>query len=131
MSVFNVFSDQKANKENLSLSEAERASYQTAHDAIGSWLANKWKLPHDIAASIRFHHDNLEAPKEYRTLVYIVHLADYICITQGLGDSGNPKPIYHSETRETLGLDLTNIASLMERVEEETKKSELLLSILE
>ena len=121
---------QRANKENLSLFEAEWASYQTAHDEIGLWIADKWNLPPDIAAAIRFHHDNLEAPEEHRTLVNIIHLADYICITQGLGDSGNPKPNYHTETRESLGLDLANIAPLMEQVEEETKKSELLLSII-
>lgn len=121
---------QKAQAENLTLAEAEWASYRTAHDEIGCWLANRWYLPWDVSSVIHFHHQPSEAPQDHQLLVGIVHLADYICLTQHLGQSGNHKPVYYPEVRELLGFDLANLSPIMIKIEEETKKSELMLSLL-
>ncbi len=120
-----------AKRENISLYEAEWASYELAHDEIGCWLADKWRLPWDLTAVMRFHHNVLNAPEEHQSLVNIIHLADYLCLIQQLGDSGNPKPVYVPEIQEGLGLDLTNLTPIMERVKEEIKKSAMLFCLLD
>jgi len=42
-------------------------------------IAEKWNFPTDLVAAIRYHHDPLSAPKECRTLVFAVYLANMIC----------------------------------------------------
>ena len=100
------------------------------HDEAGAWLAEKWGIDKAIQAVVRWHHDPLECPdEEYRGLVKLVHMADYICHNQGLGDSGNPSASYDHRVREELNLTPEKIADLMSVVEEEAAKSEILLSL--
>ena len=102
------------------------------HDEAGGWLANRWKLGPEIQAVIRWHHDPLSCPEEeYSGLAKLVHIADYICHNQGLGESGNPTPSYDHRVREELNLTSEKIGDLMGIVEAEAAKSEILLSLAE
>ncbi|MCR5288664.1 MAG: HDOD domain-containing protein [Treponema sp.] len=46
------------------------------HGEIGALIAEKWNFPEVIISVIRYHHDCEAAPQEYRTLTYLVCLAD-------------------------------------------------------
>lgn len=100
------------------------------HDQAGAWLANKWKLGEEIQNVILWHHDPLDCPVEQtRDLIKLVHMADYICHNQSLGESGNPSPTYDHRVREALGLTPDKIGEIMNIVEVEAAKSDILLSL--
>ncbi len=102
------------------------------HDEAGAWLANKWKLGREIEAVIRWHHDPMECPDEdVQSLAKLVHMADYICHNQKLGESGNPSPSYDQRVREELFLTPAKIGEIMGLVTEEAENSEVLLSLLD
>lgn len=102
------------------------------HDEAGAWLGAKWNLGEDMRSVMRWHHDPLSNPDEqFCWLVKIVHLADYICHNQQLGESGNPSPSYDNRIREELNLTPDRITELMDQVQNEAEQSEILLSITE
>ncbi len=100
------------------------------HDHAGAFLAGKWRLGREIKAVVQWHHDPLACPEEdLRPLAMLVHMADYICNNQHLGNSGNPCPMYDQRVREHLGLTPDKIGELMGYVEQEAAKSDVLLSL--
>jgi len=102
------------------------------HDEAGAWLGNKWKMGSEIQAVLRWHHDPMSCPEEeYKSLVKLVHMADYICHNQSLGNSGNPCASYDHRIREELGLSPEKIGEVMGIVEVEAADSEILLSLTE
>lgn len=108
----------------------EHEALGTSHSEIGAWLAKKWKLNADLVACIEYHHDPMAAPEEYRDMVGLVHIADYICNLKKLGQSGNVKPPeFNQQVWEHLGLDVSMIDKIMEVVDQEEKKSEILLAL--
>jgi HD-like signal output (HDOD) protein len=52
------------------------------HAEIGALVAEKWNFPAGLIAAIRFHHDPLAAPKEFRNLVDAVYLANMLCLIE-------------------------------------------------
>ena len=121
---------ENAVREDIPALKEESRFVGMGHDEAGAWLAEKWGIDKAIHAVIRWHHDPMECPDEnYSGLVKLVHMADYICHNQGLGDSGNPSASYDHRVREELNLTPDKIADLMGLVEEEAEKSEILLSL--
>jgi HD-like signal output (HDOD) protein len=49
------------------------------HAEIGALIAEKWNFPPLLAAAIRFHHDPLAAPAQFRPLVDAVYTANMLC----------------------------------------------------
>jgi HD-like signal output (HDOD) protein len=108
----------------------ERRFLGLGHDEAGAWLAEKWKIDPAIQAVVRWHHDPLACEEEeFSKLIKLVHMADYICHSQNLGDSGNPYPMYDERVRDELQLTENKIMELMEMVEIEAANSEILLSL--
>ncbi|MDR2865048.1 MAG: HDOD domain-containing protein [Spirochaetaceae bacterium] len=56
------------------------------HAEIGALVAEKWNFPDMFVAAIRYHHDPLSAPQEFRPLVNAVYLANMLCEIES-GDS--------------------------------------------
>ncbi|MDC7226462.1 MAG: HDOD domain-containing protein [Spirochaetales bacterium] len=54
----------------------EELSAGLNHAMIGGKIAEKWNFPPSLIASITYHHNPLQAPKEYRDVVYTVYLAN-------------------------------------------------------
>jgi putative nucleotidyltransferase with HDIG domain len=48
------------------------------HAEVGALVAKKWNFPEQLVAAIRFHHSPLEAPEDYRDVVFSVYLANCI-----------------------------------------------------
>lgn len=65
--------------------EAERESTGTDHAQISGEMARNWNLPDVLVATIRHHHRPSQAPEEFRSLVYTVHLGDMIARMAGFG----------------------------------------------
>ena len=119
-----------ATDEDIPVIKEEARFLGMGHDEAGDWLGQRWNLHEEILAVVRWHHDPMACPDDdYRDLVKLIHMADYICHNQGLGDSGNPSPSYDSRVREALNMTPDRIAQIMDVVIEETAKSEILLSL--
>ena len=100
------------------------------HDEVGAWLAHKRRIGGAVEAAVRWHHDPLSCPDaSLRPLVKLVHIADYICHNQELGESGNPCPSYDHRVREELNLSSDKIGQIMARVQVEAAKSDVLMSV--
>lgn len=75
---------QKVNDEKVPFMLAEKDILGFDHAAVGAAVANKWNLPETMVEAIAFHHKPLEAPHN-KQLAALVHIADIICMTMGIG----------------------------------------------
>jgi HD-like signal output (HDOD) protein len=66
-------------EKNLPASTFEDLAAGMNHAEIGALVAKKWNFPEGLVMAIRFHHDPLSAPAEYKDLVYTVYLANLLC----------------------------------------------------
>jgi putative nucleotidyltransferase with HDIG domain len=69
------FCDEKG----LPVSTFEDLSAGMNHAEIGALVAEKWNFPPVLVNAIRYHHDPLSAPEEYRDLTQAVYLANMFC----------------------------------------------------
>lgn len=78
----------KAIQEQIPFVEAEQAILGFNHSMAGALIAEKWNLPPSLVAVIRHHHQPSQA-SEAGVLVSVVHLADVLSITLGIGIGGD------------------------------------------
>ena len=64
--------------------EAERTVFGFDHAEAGAFLLERWNLPASLVTAVRYHHAPLEAPTD-SPLPCLVHVADAICMTLGVG----------------------------------------------
>ncbi|MGI4790005.1 MAG: HDOD domain-containing protein [Janthinobacterium lividum] len=65
-------------------SEAEQAVFGFDHAEAGAYLLERWNLPASLVTAVRYHHIPLEAPTD-SPLPSLIHVADAICMTLGIG----------------------------------------------
>ena len=79
-----------ARDENIYIGKAEEQVLGVTHTEIGHWLAEKWNLPDKLVAAIAYHH----APgrlKRDAELPSLIHLADFLCRREKIGDGGGTR----------------------------------------
>ena len=64
--------------------EAEREIFSFDHAEAGAYLMERWNLPAALVTAVRYHHTPLEAPTD-SPLPSLIHVADAICMTLGIG----------------------------------------------
>ena len=77
-------------RDNLYIGHAEERVLGVTHTEVGSWLAERWNLPKQLEEAIAFHH----APGRMGRgpeLPSLIHLADFLCRREGIGDGGGTK----------------------------------------
>ncbi len=70
--------------ENCSFEEAEEKILGVEHAEVGAMIAENWRFPEPIIDIIRWHH-HPEGAEETSPGIDIVHIADALCLMQGLG----------------------------------------------
>lgn len=112
------------------LNERELERWSIDHGEAGELLAISWQLPMPIAQVVRYHHAPWAADPAHRTLVQVVHLANFVSNNQGFGRSeeGFPESFDHGAW-QALGLTLEAIPALIDEVREEGSRSENLLEL--
>lgn len=80
---YNEIHDQVV-EQNLSFEHAEREVLGFDHAEVGAMIAEHWHFPPELIQAIRWHHDPNTAPSG-QPGVDIVHVADVICMMQGIG----------------------------------------------
>ncbi len=68
----------------ITYTEAERAVFSFDHAEAGASLLERWNLPASLVSAVRYHHAPLDAPGD-SPLPCLVHVADAICLTLGIG----------------------------------------------
>ncbi|HBA84396.1 MAG TPA: hypothetical protein DCZ95_09915 [Verrucomicrobia bacterium] len=120
-----------ADDEGLALVAAEKQTVGMDHAEIGGWLAARWKIPADLAQVVRYHHDPAAAPEEVRDLAMLCHCSNYICNLENLGSGGDAAaPSFQESAWTKLGLALSDISVIVDRITEESKKSEVLMAFV-
>lgn len=66
-----------AGKDNLKTSSVELKILGITHAEVGLRLANRWMLPHDLAAAVGYHHRPAAAPAR-TTYPKVIHMADLL-----------------------------------------------------
>jgi len=101
------------------------------HSFVGAWLGEKWNLSPEVVEAIAFHHDPENACEEYRELVMLCHAANFICNLRRIGNSGDSTaPSFVFGVWKHLGFDADDIPLVVDKIQEESAKSEILLSFL-
>jgi putative nucleotidyltransferase with HDIG domain len=103
--------------EGLSFNEAERQILGIDHAEAAAELLQFWKLPENVVAAARWHHNPEKAKEKHREIVDLVHVADILCIRMGWG-IGTDGPLYclNSEAEERLGVDAALEDSVTDQV---------------
>ncbi|MGI5922179.1 MAG: HDOD domain-containing protein [Syntrophomonadaceae bacterium] len=70
--------------ENISFIEAENQVLGFDHAQIGARVAQKWNLPPELVEAIALHHSPDSAQINTK-LTAIVHIADAVCLSMGIG----------------------------------------------
>lgn len=114
--------------EGLSFSEAEKKVLGFDHQEIGSKVVEKWNFNDKIVEAIRYHHKPDKAKKD-QELTAIVHVADFICMSLGLG-IGSDGMLYplKQEALDILRIDESDIDNLIYSAYNITDEVEKILS---
>ncbi len=103
---------------NQSFSSAEQDVLGFDHAEVGARLTEHWNLPSHLVQAIRFHH-NPSYQDPPNQLTSIVHLADVLCITLGIGlGTDGLQYSLENETLERLKLDDSALDSLLIAISE-------------
>lgn len=104
-------------EEQLPFTEAENRILGINHPMVGKKLAEKWKLPSKIIATIQYHHDpstlaaksRIESQQEVVKMVTAVHIADVFTAMAGHGiGRDNMMYLLEVEHLKTIGIEVTN-----------------------
>jgi HD-like signal output (HDOD) protein/CheY-like chemotaxis protein len=118
-------------KHSLPMFLAEQKALGIDHGAVGAWLAQKWNLSENQISVIKNHHDPLLANQSDSEQVLLCHLGNYICNQQKLGDGGDTgSPFFDQRVFDILGLTMDDVPEVVRRVQLESKKSEVLVSLM-
>ena len=65
--------------------KAEEKILGTTHPQVGFEIAQYWHLPEPLPSIIKYHHQPSQAPDNYKTLAFCVHLGDIVAMLSGSG----------------------------------------------
>ncbi|MBI3817981.1 MAG: HDOD domain-containing protein [Planctomycetes bacterium] len=100
----------------LNISERETlALLEVNHSEMGRSLATHWHLPDVVHSVVSFHHEG-DPPEKDRLVVAAVDAADKICYAMGIGMHAAPFAVLELKAFETLGLDHSQAAEIVEAV---------------
>ena len=109
---------------------AEQEVLGCDHTAIGAWLGQRWRLPIAMNEVVRGHHEPDSVAEEHRELVMLCHCANYICNREHIGNSGDScAPAFFYSTWKRLGLQVGDIAEVVDLVKVQAEKSTILLAL--
>ncbi len=110
---------ERALSDRIPFVQAEEAVLGFNHAIAGALIAEKWNLPPSLVSVIRYHHQPSQAP-DPNPMVSVVHLADILSITLGIGIGGDG--LYYTleeGTMQTFGLQQDDIDDLCAEIVEQ------------
>ncbi len=109
------------------LAAAEVKLLGIQHGEIGGILLETWRLPVRVVDAISWHHDPDRAAPAHRTVAQMVHLADFMCVNQSIGDTLEGfYQDFSSGAWHDLGLSADQAPQMLEDLKEESERSDVL-----
>jgi len=118
----------KSETDKIPLYEAEKLIIGESHMNVGAWIGQKWNIADELKSVILFHHDPDRAGEKHWGLPGLVHVANYICVVEKLGNGGDSVPISMQPIWDRFGLAGADISAIVATVNEESRKSEVLMT---
>jgi putative nucleotidyltransferase with HDIG domain len=102
--VANTFKDiiNLAQEKQIPFSAAEKEVMGFDHQEIGGKILEKWQFPEALRAVVMYHHNPMNAPEPYRTIVSFVHVANSITLMAGVGIGSDG--LYHELSEDAVKL---------------------------
>lgn len=114
---------EEANTKGITIADAEELFFTHTHAAIGMWLAEKWHFPRGLIEIIAFHHHPTKA-KLAPLEAAIVHVADILVRSRGLGFAGDPfVPPVSPPAFELLKLSREDIKEILTKLEKSSEET--------
>ena len=76
---------QLADASQADFDESERQRLGANHAQVGGLILARWGLPESLRHAATFHHTPCSAPQSMRSLVFAVHLGDFLAMMGGVG----------------------------------------------
>jgi HD-like signal output (HDOD) protein len=109
------------------LAAAENKVLGIQHGEIGGILLATWRLPTRVVDAVSWHHDPDRAAPDHRTVAQMVHLADFMCVNQSIGDTLEGfYDDFSSGAWHDLGLSADQVPQMLEDLKEESERSDVL-----
>jgi HD-like signal output (HDOD) protein len=119
-----------ADRDRISILQAERRVIGLDHCEAGGLVAEAWKLSGAIADTVRWHHDLATYSGENADVLRTVAVADYFANREGIGFSGGRYPERIApEIFGLLGVEKTLLEELEEPVNAEIEKAKVFLKL--
>jgi HD-like signal output (HDOD) protein len=116
-----------ADASGVPLAAAENQVLGIHHGEIGGTLLASWHLPDTVVDAITWHHDPDRAAAAHRTVAQMVHLADFICVNQSIGDTLEGfYDDFSPGAWHDLGLSVDQVPQMLEDLKDEAERSDVL-----
>ena len=79
------------NTENIYIGKAEEEVLGLTHAEVGAWLGERWNMPKQLVDAIAYHHMPGRLPQREAELPSLIHLADFLCRREQIGDGGSAR----------------------------------------
>jgi len=118
--------------EGIPIEQAEKEILGMDHASIGKKVLQSWKLPGHLGKTIGFHHEPQYSYADTKRDTAIIYLSDLICKLKRIGFDGDTViPKLRSEAFKTLGFKKEDIKEIAKDVDEELKKAEDFIKLIE
>ncbi len=109
--------------EQIPFSEAERTVLGFDHAEVGARIAEKWNLPTPLVAAIGGHH-SLQRGGDMPELAAVVHIANAVCLTEGmgLGADGLDEPL-DPAALQLLNMTIPDVEVVLDELVEQFQRS--------
>ncbi len=101
-----------------------------SHTQASGHVFSEWNLP-EIVRDVAVHYnDPINAPDKSKELVYIVHLANFACLNQGIGAGIDLFPIsFYDKAWETIGMQTDDIPQILTAVHDLSKTAKGIIEL--
>lgn len=106
-----------AREQELTFDQAEHKILALNHAEVGAELFRRWHFPAELETVVRLHHEPAAAAENYRAMATVVHLADMLAYSEGVG-TGIDGLLYKVSGEATGSLGLKG--RIIERVASQT-----------
>jgi putative nucleotidyltransferase with HDIG domain len=111
------------------LVQAERMAYGFDHTVLGTYIAERWRLPDSVRLTIRHHHTDRYDGNHAQTIA-CVELANVMCTSKGIGSVGVPLPGMSSSVLDHLNIETSDVKMLIEDMNEQIDQNSELFDLV-
>ncbi|MHC4884127.1 MAG: HDOD domain-containing protein [Planctomycetota bacterium] len=112
------------------IQKAEKEIIGFDHQTVGTWVAEKWRLPGNLLAAIRYHNNPAKARDE-REMAAAVHVGDILARALGVGSGGDLSiPALDDSIISHYSIDDAFIKKAVKSVATELRKADVFFSMI-